>query len=159
MPVPVLNTQISPAQLSAINTAITDLINTLKDVAVVNLTKEERRTLSTIDNARMPGVTSVFERHAIANPALRPGYTSFADAENDYKLSMQLRAIVLRLKAVLEIAEDMGMLAEHEAYLYFLDFYANVQQASRRNVPGVDTVYDDLKRYFDRPTNKGMNKS
>ena len=37
-----------------------------------------------------------------------------------------------------------------DTYLAYLSFYKNVKQAAKRNVPGANTVLDNLKRFFPR---------
>jgi hypothetical protein len=37
-----------------------------------------------------------------------------------------------------------------DTYLAYLSFYNNVKQGAKRNVPGANTVLDNLKRFFPR---------
>ena len=148
MSIPVLDAEITPAQRTDIENAITTIKTTLEAVATVNLTKDERQSLNSIDDDRLQYVVAGMQ-HAQNNPNLQPSFRDIADAQKDAELAVNTNELLPLLKQVVEMLEDLGLLAEHETYEYFLDFYANVQQAAKRNVPGVDTILDDISPAFE----------
>lgn len=149
MPIPVLNQTLTAAELAAIETALAALETSLP--VDINLTEEERRSLSTVGNERAALLTKVIEDLAPANPKLQPQFSSLGDAKTDYELANQLRPFIPRLKGVVERFEEMRQVALHEGWQYVLDFYNSAGQARQRNVPGSEAVYEEMFPFFDRP--------
>lgn len=153
MPVPVLSAVIDPAQKAVLDSAFQTIITTLQAVATVNLTPQERQSLQSIDNTRMPYVFRTFDQHVVNFPNLVPSFLDLPEAQKDAKLASDLMAYTLKANQVLELITDMGLLAEHEAYEFFLEFYNTAKRAKDNNVPGADTVFNDLKPLFDQENN------
>jgi hypothetical protein len=150
-PIPVFNQVLTAAELADIETFISGLETVLPAALQVNLTEDERRTISTVGPERFPLMVKTLEDFAPANPKLQPAFTTLADATNDYKLAQQIRPFLPRLKALVERFEETQQVALHETWQYVLDFYAMTQQARQRNVPGSEAVYAEMFPYFDQP--------
>jgi hypothetical protein len=153
MPVPVLSAELTPAQKAALDAAFDTIITTIKAVALVNLTPQERQSLQSIDNIRMPYVFRTFSQHVVNFPNLVPAYLSLPEAAKDADLVKYMAEYTLKAKEVLELITDMGLLAEHETYEFFLEFYNSASRAKEKNVPGADTVYNDLQPLFEQEDN------
>jgi hypothetical protein len=137
---------ITPAQLTAINGAVTALKTAFAGL-LVNLTPEERRTLPKISD----GTLAFHEKctaYRAANPGLTPSFTNVAELAKDLKLVASLLPLLRALAPLLEGVEDTITLAYSDLYLADLAFYANVKVAAQRGVPGADTIFSDLKVRF-----------
>lgn len=150
MPVPVLSAELSPVQKAALDGAFQTIITTIQSVAAVNLTPQERQSLQSIDNVRLPYVMRTFGQHVVNYPNLIPAFLSLPEAQKDANLSKDMMDYTLKAKQVLELITDLGLLAEHETYQFFLEYYNTATRAKDSNVPGADTVYNDLKPLFDQ---------
>ena len=150
-PIPVFNQILNAVELGNIETLVSGLENAFPLTLQVNLTEEERRTISTVAKERFPLMVRTIEDLAPANPKLQPTFTTLADATNDYKLAQQLRPFLPRLKALVERFEETQQVALHETWHYVLDFYQNTLQARQRNVPGSEAVYQEMFPFFDQP--------
>jgi hypothetical protein len=151
MPISNLSAALTAAQVTAINTALDTIINTIKAVSIVNLTPEERQSLNSIDQTRYTYVDKAINIIS-TNTQLAPPYSDRTEALKDWTLSEALKPLQSKTLTALELVSDMKLLAEHESYQYLLDVYATIQQARTRNVPGADTAYDELSPLFEKVT-------
>ncbi|MBI4947923.1 MAG: hypothetical protein HY840_16150 [Bacteroidetes bacterium] len=147
MPFNKINITLTPAEMSSIAAAIDTIINTLP--VKYNLTKSERTSLSNINNERYPYVQRAIENHGPANPTLVSGYAGTqAEATNDLVFYDQMKAHLLRLRQAVEIYEDTQQVAGSEAYTWTRMLYNSAKDAAANQVPGADTVADDLATLF-----------
>jgi hypothetical protein len=154
MPFSNINTTLSGAQLAAIDTAITNLLAALP--VKYNLTKDERVKLPNISSERYPYVKRGIEIHGPNNPTLVTGFAGTqAEASNDLVFFDQHEAIKQKLLKVLEIVTDTQQVAGSEAYRWLRLLYTTAQTAAANQVPGADSVVDDLAPLFDKESNGG----
>jgi len=145
-----INTEFSPLQEAAINTAFAD-INTNFPFAV-NLTKDERSSIPNIDNERYPFVQRTIDIHAPNNPNLVSGFAgSLPEAQKDWNLMNQCETFKQKALMLIEKLNDTQQLAASEVYRFMRQLYATAKLAAENNVPGADAVVDDLKPLFDLP--------
>lgn len=130
-------------------TAILTKLNDIKALLtfLVNLTKDEKRGLQSLSPGNEPFVTKALT-YAEANAGLVPPYLNVPEFRKDYNLALALQAILQVSSPLQEGLEDTGAAAGHEAYKAALTFYGAVQQAAQLNVPGADTIADDLAQRF-----------
>ena len=130
-------------------TAILTKLNDIKVLLtfLVNLTKDEKRGLQSLSPGNEPFVTKALT-YAEANAGLVPPYLNVPEFRKDYNLALALQAILQVSSPLQEGLEDTTAAVGHEAYKAALTFYGAVQQAAQLNVPGADTIADDLAQRF-----------
>jgi hypothetical protein len=130
--------------------SVTASINSIKAVIsfAVNLTPDERRTLSRLGDSRLAFVTKVMD-YAQNNANLIPSYSSLTEANKDFALEARLRIVEELVNSLRELVDDTRLAVGHEVYDFSLAFYANAQEAAKRNVPGTDAIVNDLKQAFE----------
>ncbi len=114
---------------------------------LVNLTAEERRTYPKMGDKTLAFVTKALE-YARDNYHLVPPYLNVSEFEKDMTLVQQLHSILRPLRSLLESLDDTAMLAGSESYSAALTFYQSVKLAKSMNVPGIDSIYEDLQARF-----------
>lgn len=147
MPFSNINTTFSNAQLNNINDAITTILNNLP--VKFNLTKQERQSLQNIADERYPFAKRGIEIHGPNNPTLVTGFAGTqAEATSDLTFFDQSETIKLKLLKVIEIVTDTQQVAGSEAYTWLRNLYETAQMAAKNQVPGADSVVDDLAPLF-----------
>jgi hypothetical protein len=147
MPFNKLNITFTPAQLTAINAGIDQILTNIP--FGVNLTKEERISLPNVSDERRAFVEKVIDNYAAANPTLVTGFAgTLAEARTDLELFRQFENPIQRLLSVIEICKDTQQVAGSEAYTFSREFYSTAQRAAENNVPGTDAIVDDLGQLF-----------
>jgi hypothetical protein len=140
------------AELTAPNKAsILAKINEIKALLpfLLNLTVEEKSSLPKMATFR-DGMDEAFSMEMMANPGLVPSFVNMTELGKDRALRSALRDIFQQLGPLCEGVDDTLTAAGVDTYLAYLSFYNNVKQAAKRNVPGANTIYDNLKRFFPR---------
>jgi len=149
MPFNKINTTFTPEQEAAIDAAIQTIIDNLP--VKFNLTVEERGELQNISDERYPYAQRGIEIHGQNNPTLVSGFAgSQAEATTDFKFYNQSETIIQKLNKVTEIVTDTQHVAGSEAYDWLRELYASAQRGSKNQVPGADSVVNDLKTLFDK---------
>lgn len=116
---------------------------------LLNLTAEEKSSLPKMSTIR-DGMDETFSQEMAAHGDLVPSFVDMAEVGTDRSLRTDLRDILQRVAALCEAVEDTMTAAGSDTYLAYLSFYNNVKQAAKRNVPGANTVLDNLRRFFPR---------
>ena len=138
-------------KLNAINTALAGIL-------LFNLTGQDRLELYKLGDKSAAFVDKALE-YAANNPALVPSYLDLVEANKDLKLSKDLNNILKQVSTLQRAIEDTAMVAGSEAYDAAWVFYASVKGASRVNVPGSQSVFEDLqKRYIAKSKKKDQNQ-
>lgn len=138
-------------KLKAINTALAGIL-------LFNLTGQDRLEMNKLGDKSLAFVEKALE-YAANNTALVPSYLDLVEANKDLKLSKDLNNILKQVSTLQRAIEDIAMVAGSEAYDAALVFYASVKGASRVNVPGSQSVFEDLqKRYIAKSKKKDQNQ-
>ena len=145
MPHPSISSVLSDADKTAILTKYNEAKALLP--FLVNLTKDEKRGLQSLSPGNEPFVTKALT-YAEANPVLVPPYLNVPEFRKDYNLALALQTLLQTATPLQESMEDTAAAVGHEAYKAALTFYAAAQQAAQLNVPGADTIADDLAQRF-----------
>jgi hypothetical protein len=85
---------------------------------------------------------------AASNPQFCPSYLNLDELNIDIADAVNLRALNNRLQQLSREIEDTVMLAGSEAFTQSLSFYNSVKQAARDNVPGAESLFEELKKRF-----------
>ena len=126
------------AKIAALNSAMSFLIG---------LTDEQRRKM-----LKMGDKTIGFEQkcasYMASRPDLIPGFVDANKLGQDRAAWADVADILHALLDVYQKVDDTDMVLAHQIYLPDLSFYQNVALAAKRNVPGAQAIYDDLKTRF-----------
>lgn len=142
-----ISATLSAADKAAILTKITEIEALLP--FLLNLTTEEKSSLPKMSTFR-DGMDEAFSQEMAAHPELVPSFVDTTELALDRALRTALRDLFQRIGSLCEGLEDTLTAAGTDTYLAYLSFYNNVKQAAKRNVPGANTVLDNLKRFFPR---------
>jgi hypothetical protein len=147
MPNSNISVVMTPAQIAAIATAITVIRSNL--TFLLNLTKEERKTLSKMGDDGFSYVTKALD-YAVNNTNIIPGALSLPEAQKDLKLANDLRSILQQINQLAEGIDDTIMQAGVEAKDFSDRFYDMAKSMSSTNTPGLDVIVDDLGTFYDK---------
>jgi hypothetical protein len=86
-----------------------------------------------------------------ANPTLVPAYLNLAAAKVDNDRYINLLALEMKLKAILQGVEHARMASGSEVMLYVKGMYGSLDAAAQQNVPGAGALFAELQPYFDLP--------
>jgi hypothetical protein len=81
-------------------------------------------------------------------PNLIPPFVDPVEVAKDRALRLVLANMFRETKKFCEMLDDTLVLVGSEIWMADLSFYQTVRQAAKRDVPGADTVYDELKARF-----------
>ena len=114
---------------------------------LISLTNDQKAGLPKMGEKSIPFVTKAAEYLAIpTTPA--PPYIDAAELKIDISAYETLRQIRQVVAPTLEMLDDTMLLCGSEAYVAVLAFYNYLKGASKMNVPGAKTIYDDLSTRF-----------
>ena len=143
---------IDPAVLQEINDAIS-VINQKLVPLLVALTPDERRELPKMGDKTLAFVTKAVE-FMQEYPDLMPRYIEVASAIADFQAVQTLLPLNSQFANLEQLTSDSSMLSGSEAYAATLQFYNAVKLQAKENVPGAETVYNELKARFPRTRKK-----
>ena len=116
---------------------------------LIALTPEERRTIPKMSDKTVPFVEKNLEYCETA-PQFAPPYMDVEALYGDMKVTKQLIPLFRIVKALHDGLDDTTMEAGGEAFVNALSYYNSVKQAAKTNVPGAKSIYDDLKKRFEK---------
>ncbi len=114
---------------------------------LINLTPDEMKTLPKMGEKSVSFVEKSLD-YAKANPNLIPPYLDAGELIKDVILVKQLQPIQNLLNEFFDAVEGTYTAVGSEAYVESLTFYNTVRDASKRNVPGSEAIYQDLRKRF-----------
>lgn len=149
-----ISTEISPAVQTDITEKISAINAALANILLFNLTGQDRKEMNKLGEKSFAFVEKALE-YASTNPTLVPSYLDLPEATKDLKLFQDLNSILKLISTLNRAVEDTMMVAGSEAYDAALIFYGSVKGAGRVNVPGSQSVFEDLqKRYIAKSKKK-----
>jgi hypothetical protein len=140
-----ISAEVTAAQKTSVMTNLTE-INTTLDF-LINLTKDERIQLPKLGTASL-GFDEQCASYMASAPNLVPPFVDPAEVTKDRALRLVLADLLREARKLCEKLDDTLLLVGSEIWMADLSFYQTVRQAARRDVPGADTIYDDLKERF-----------
>ena len=144
-----ISAEITAAVKAQVLTKFTEILDLL--TMLVNLTPEEKQRIPSIGPTRA-GMVPAFMQEMTAHPELVPSYVNMTELLSDRKLFDDLNDLAARANEVWESLTDTAHIAGSDMYLAYLAFWNNVKEAQRRNVPGIDAVFNHLRPFFARGT-------
>lgn len=144
-----METKISGSISPETKQAILDEIGSIESklTFLINLKAEDRHTLAKMGDKTLAFVTKGLD-YAKQNPSIVPPFLDVAKYDSEVKIVTDLSSIMKPLRQLLEKIDDTAMLAGSEAYASALVFYNAVKSASKVDVPGMKTIYEDLQTRF-----------
>jgi hypothetical protein len=139
------------------NSNYNDILQKLAEITellpfLINLTAEERRSGLKMGDKSLAFVTKALE-YAEANPNLVPPYLDVVEFRKDDTLREQVEKILRAVEQLAEMLSDTRLALGKEEFEQALIFYNSAKQAAKGNVPGVDSIVNDLAERF--PGNSG----
>lgn len=121
---------------------------------LMNLTPEEIKELPKMGDKSYSFVTKALEYMKIPGTPI-PSYLNVADIEVDLKGYDTIRQVLQTVMPTIDMLNDSMTLSGSEAYTAVLAYYNYIKGAAKSNVPGAQTIYDDLSaRFPGRPAKK-----
>lgn len=139
----------TPAEFTAIKAAAQSVIDLLQAKIILNISNEERKSLSKVGPEREPYVDISIADYAVNIPAFNPVGWPILDATNDATFYGQLQELRTILAQGTESAEEAQMAAGHFAFQFMLGQYAVAKDNVGGNVPGAQTIVDGLEGAFE----------
>ena len=145
-----MGVSLTTQQYTDISEALNTIIGIANGLVTINLTKQERQGIQSVAETRLPYLQKAFNSLIPDNPGLAPPFSSLTAANADYAYLEQLMKLKTKLMTTVEILSDHELAAGYRSFEYMRDFYHMAQRAIERNVPGADTVVDELSPLFDQ---------
>lgn len=140
-----INLHFTPADMTAINTALTTIQNTLA-AKCNNLTPEERQQFGSIGERNKLFVNKV--RDYRSNQGMGTPDVDWTEFEADWQDRNFLETFLTRLALFTEMAGDTKIMHDYDVYQAALTDYDYTKYKASTNTPGYDTKYDDLRQFF-----------
>ena len=122
--------------------------------SLINLSPEESKALPKLGDKSYSFVTKTLEYMKVPGTPMPP-YVNGEELYIDLKAYDTLRQILQSVMPLIDQLNDTMALSGSEAYIAALSFYNYIKGAAKSNVPGAQTIYDDLSsRFPGRPTKK-----
>ncbi|WP_172919795.1 hypothetical protein [Capnocytophaga canis] len=133
-------------ELQKLDEALQNIENVLKG-KTFNLTPDERRQYGSIAEQNKLFVNKCKE-FMEQYPQFVPSFLDKEEFDRDYQARQQIETRLIRLKTITEQLSDTKVLLDNDNYFNSITFYRNVKFLSGQNVPGIKTLYDQLKQFF-----------
>lgn len=140
-----ISATLSPQDVENIRNAIFTIQGYLP--FLVNMTPDERRTYPKMGDKTLPFVGKSLD-YSKNNYQLVPPFLNVMEFDKDMVLVNQLTSFVRPMRSIVEGIEDTILLAGSESYSAALVFYQAVKLAAQMNIPGVKSIYEDLRARF-----------
>lgn len=114
---------------------------------LINMTLDERRTHLKMGDRSFPFVGKSLD-YSKTNDHLVPPFLNVTEFDKDMVLLAQLTQIERPMLSLAEGISDTKLRAGSEAYSAALLFYQAVKLAAQMNIPGVKSIYEDLRARF-----------
>lgn len=133
-------------ELQKLDEALQNIENVLKG-KTFNLTPDERRQYGSIAEQNKLFVNKCKELME-QYPQFVPSFLDKEEFDRDYQTRGQIETRLIRLYTITEQLSDTKVLLDNDNYYNSITFYRNVKFLSGQNVPGIKTLYEQLKQFF-----------
>ncbi|WP_378187628.1 hypothetical protein ACE939_04670 [Aquimarina sp. W85] len=138
----------SDNELKELDTHLNSFKTILKG-KTVNLSPDQRQQYGRIANQNKLIVDKV-KSYMEQNPEWVPNFIDKEEFDRDYAVRKQIEDRVHMLENLTQQLIDTKTLLDHDNYNNALSFYRKVRYLSGENEPGAKTVYEDMKKLFNR---------
>jgi hypothetical protein len=145
--------EIPPMVLEELKRKAKEMSDLIRPYSIA-LTPHERHDLPKMGEKT---VSFVEKAHELAkdNPDLCPNYLNIADFTIDINDAIGLISVKVAILQVVEVIDDIELLAGSESYQEALMFYNYIKMLADRDVPRAKAIYEELKKRF---PNRGRRK-
>ena len=126
---------------------------TLLQPYLISLTPEERHDIPKMADKSVAFVTKALN-FAESNPKYAPQDLDIPALHNDVQTVSDLHSIENPLLILGGLLHDSIIGTGSSAYILSLAYYDAVQSAAKRNVPGAEAIYNELKVRFEQMKKK-----
>ncbi|WP_137905233.1 hypothetical protein [Chryseobacterium sp. 2VB] len=122
-------------------------IDTVLSGKTINLTPEERQQYGSIAEQNKLFVNKA-KIYMEQYPQYVPNFLDKVEFDKDYLGREQVEQRLQIMSSLTEQLSDTKVLLDHDNYHNAITFYRNMKFLSGENVPGTNTIYEDLKQFF-----------
>lgn len=133
-------------ELQKLDTALQTIEGVLKG-KTFNLTPDERKQYGSIAEQNKLFVNKCKELME-QYPQYVPSFLDKEEFDHDYQARQQIESRLIRLKAITEQLSDTKVLLDNDNYYNAITFYRNIKFLSLQNIPGIKTLYEQIKQFF-----------
>jgi hypothetical protein len=143
---------IPPADLQAVRDALATA-NTILLPYLIALTPEQRKKMLKMGDGTEPFVGKVMD-YAVSDPQFLPPFVQVGEMQKDWDTVEGLLPIFRSVQQLENNLSDTLMLAGSEVYQSSLSYYNSVKMGAKMNSPNAKTIFEDLKKRFEKQTKK-----
>ncbi|MFP8894572.1 hypothetical protein [Chryseobacterium sp. EZn1] len=122
-------------------------IDTVLSGKTINLTPEERQQYGSIAEQNKLFVNKA-KIYMEQYPQYVPNFLDKVEFDKDYLGREQVEQRLQIMSSLTEQLSDTKVLLDHDNYHNAITFYRNMKFLSGENVPGTNTIYEDMKQFF-----------
>ncbi len=141
-----LTVNVTAEELSTLDNALSQIKQVLKG-KTVNLTPEEKQLYGRVSEENKLIINKVAEVEA-NNPEFHPPFLDKAEFDRDFKARTEIESRIAKMQSMLEELTDTKTLLDHDNYTYAVSYYRYIKMLSTQDIPGVTSVYEDLKKVY-----------
>lgn len=145
------------AELTTIDNALATIATTLQG-KTANLSPEERSQYGRIAEQNKLFVNKA-KTYMEQYPEYVPPFIDKAEFDKDYEARQQIEPRIKRLEAIAEQLSDTKKLLDYDNYTNALTFYRNIRFLSQENVPGINTIHQDMAQFFSKTATELKNEN
>lgn len=142
------NTHLTAAQVTAINTALTNLETALASITT-QLTPEERQQYGSVNEQNKLFVNKVKDYND-TQPTLSDPSLPWPEFNADFVSRLQKEMMIYRLDALINRLKNSKTLHDYDNYQTGLAEYAYTSFMAGRGNPAFETKHNELKQFFPR---------
>jgi hypothetical protein len=114
---------------------------------VVNLTPDQRTQYGRLGDGTENFVVKT-QGYAAQKPEIIPFFVDRDELKKDVKARDAITPMLKQSKIIFEALDDTHKLLGWDIYNNIIAIYRNTKMLSRQNVPGINVIYEDLKKQF-----------
>ena len=143
-----INFTIPETVITEVTQKLSEVVTALKPYLIA-LTPEERMAVPKMSDKTEPFVDKTLD-YTQSDPQFAPPYMDVDELKNDMLVHGQLVPLARTVRQLDNGLDDTVMEAGGESYINALSYYNSVKQAAKMDVPGAKSIYEDLKKRFER---------
>ena len=124
-----------------------DTFESIINPKVINLTPKDRQRYGKLGDETEDFVVKTLT-YTDQKPEIVPIFVDKVEMQKDVDARKVVDPILKRMSIITEKLEDTHKLIGFDLYNSIIAIYRNVRMMSRQNVPGINAIYDDLKKQF-----------
>jgi tRNA U34 5-carboxymethylaminomethyl modifying enzyme MnmG/GidA len=143
-----ISAPLTPAEMTALNTALDNAVTTLTPKAV-NLTAEERQKYGSIGEQNKLIVQKV-ELLASTHPSFKSPQVNWTEFASDNQMRRNWEMLQSKLDVLTNIVQNSKILYDKDCYDAALVQYNYLKYLADTQSPGADQLYRELQQFFNR---------